>query len=395
MPHHHEYRWHLFQDFRNIKLSGPLTALFSCQLIQQVANGLIGLFIPVFLYQKLGFSLIAVSLYCLASYTSWFLLVPVGAKWMSKIGIKKSLIISVVFSAFYFLSLQFFDLTDNRWWLLSSIFFVDLTRMFFWVQYHTDFAKFSNKSVRGRQISLFSSVASLVAVLIPFISGLMLENYGFGILFISALIIYLASALPLFMIPEVKEEYSFGYLESFKQLFSAKNKRMLWSYSADGAQGFIGMVLWPLFIWLVLDENYAAVGLVSSIIILVSIIVRLIVGEYSDKLSKKKILKLGTALYAIGWIFKIFVFTGFQIFIASTYHNFAEIVMRTPYDALMYDKAADSGKMVDEYNTMREIALNFGRILIILLIIAGFYFTGDLTLSFILAAVTSLLINLI
>jgi len=314
---------------------------------------------------------------------------------MSKIGIKKSLIISVVFSAFYFLSLQFFDLTDNRWWLLSSIFFVDLTRMFFWVQYHTDFAKFSNKSVRGRQISLFSSVASLVAVLIPFISGLMLENYGFGILFISALIIYLASALPLFMIPEVKEEYSFGYLESFKQLFSAKNKRMLWSYSADGAQGFIGMVLWPLFIWLVLDENYAAVGLVSSIIILVSIIVRLIVGEYSDKLSKKKILKLGTALYAIGWIFKIFVFTGFQIFIASTYHNFAEIVMRTPYDALMYDKAADSGKMVDEYNTMREIALNFGRILIILLIIAGFYFTGDLTLSFILAAVTSLLINLI
>ncbi|OGF45837.1 hypothetical protein A2533_00915 [Candidatus Falkowbacteria bacterium RIFOXYD2_FULL_35_9] len=150
-----------------------------------------------------------------------------------------------------------------------------------------------------------------------------------------------------------------------------------------------------MFIWLVLDENYAAVGLVSSIIILVSIIVRLIVGEYSDKLSKKKILKLGTALYAIGWIFKIFVFTGFQIFIASTYHNFAEIVMRTPYDALMYDKAADSGKMVDEYNTMREIALNFGRILIILLIIAGFYFTGDLTLSFILAAVTSLLINLI
>ena len=121
----------------------------------------------------------------------------------------------------------------------------------------------------------------------------------------------------------------------------------------------------------------------------------MIVGEYSDKLSKKKILKLGTALYAIGWIFKIFVFTGFQIFIASTYHNFAEIVMRTPYDALMYDKAADSGKMVDEYNTMREIALNFGRILIILLIIAGFYFTGDLTLSFILAAVTSLLINLI
>lgn len=69
--------------------------------------------------------------------------------------------------------------------------------------------------------------------------------------------------------------------------------------------------------------------------------------------------------------------------------------MRTPYDALIYEKAADSGSLVDEYTVTREIALIFGRLLMIGLVLALFIFTGSIAATFLLAAVASLLISLI
>ncbi len=66
----------------------------------------------------------------------------------------------------------------------------------------------------------------------------------------------------------------------------------------------------------------------------------------------------------MGWVVKMFVGTGFQVFVASTYHSFANIVMRTPFDTLMYERAADSGHYVDEYTVVRELALGVGRMII-------------------------------
>ena len=170
---------------------------------------------------------------------------------------------------------------------------------------------------------------------------------------------------------------------------------MLISFAADGAQTIVAIVFWPLFIWFILQQSYTAVGIVTSLIILVSIVVRLLVGDYTDRIDKKKLLKYGTILYALGWLVKIFVATGFHIFLVSTYHNFSEIMMRTPYEALTYERAADSGEMVDEYAALREIALTFGRVLMILLVFGLLSFTGNFEISFIMAAIASLLINLI
>ena len=69
---------------------------------------------------------------------------------------------------------------------------------------------------------------------------------------------------------------------------------MLLSYMADGSQAIIAMVIWPIFIWLVLQGSYQAVGIVSSLIILATIVLRLILGDYVDRFDKKKMLRYGT-----------------------------------------------------------------------------------------------------
>jgi MFS family permease len=136
-----------------------------------------------------------------------------------------------------------------------------------------------------------------------------------------------------------------------------------------------------------------AVGLVSSLVILASLVIQLIMGDLADRFDKHRVLKWGTILNSIGWLVKIFVSTGFQIFVAGTYHSFAAIVMRTPLDALMYEQAADSGHYVDEYTVMREISLNIGRFVMMAAVALIFFFTGSIALTFLVAAAAGLAIN--
>jgi len=384
-----------FNDLKHVKLSGALTALYSNRTIRQFSRGLIGIFYPILLYTKLDFSVYKLVVFFLISFFIWMLIVPIGARIMSRIGLKKSLILSVAFGWGWFYSLKWFEMDGAILWLGLALLFMSLDRFLYWVPYHTDFAKFTNKKTRGRQMSFLIAVASIVSIVVPFISGQVISEYGYGALLMFAMIIYIMSVIPLFLIPDVRENYSFSYWQTYKEVFKKKNRRMFFAYGADGVQSIVGAVVWPVFIWLLLDQNYSAVGVVSSLIILGSLLLQLLMGNLTDRFNKRQILRWGSIFNSIGWMVKIFVETGFQIFVASTYHSFASIVMRTPFDTLMYEKAADSGHYIDEYTVLREIYLCIGQILMLFFIILSFWLWQSFAASFIIAALAALIISIL
>ena len=358
LPHNRGVK-DFINSFKHTQLSGALTALYSNRIIQQVATGLIGIFFPILLYTKFDQSLYAVLIYFAISWGLWFVLAPVGAQIMSRIGLKKSLLISVLIGAAWYYFIRRFELDGSILFLGLSIIALKIDQMLYWIPYHTDFAKFTDKKTRGKQMAFLIGIASLVSIAIPFVSGQIITNYGYNVLFLIAFIIYILSIIPLFLIPDVREKYSFGYFQTYKEVFKKKNRKLLLSYGADGIQNSMGAVVWPVFIFLILNGNYVAIGLISSLVIFGSLIIQLIMGDLSDRFDKHRVLKWGTVLNAVGWFVKIFVSTGFQIFVAGTYHSFATIVMRTPFDALMYEQAADSGHYVDEYTVIREVSFLF------------------------------------
>lgn len=384
----------LFRIFNKFKpaLSGGVVALYTNRLIQQLAAGLLGLFLPVFLLQKYQ-SINLVLLYYFFSFSLYLFLAAPGAIIASKITFKKALILSVFGGTTAYVCFYFFD---RNILLLSilAVLAVSWDRMFYWVPYNSDFAKFTDKKTRGRTIALLASAASLVGIAVPVIAGFIIAEYGFNVLFLIVIIIYFSSIIPFFVIPETSEQYTFGYLQTWKILFHPRDRKILFTYMADGAESIIGVVIWPIFIWQILQGSYQAVGIVSSLIILATILLQLIIGDYTDKFSKKKLMKYGSILYSLGWLIKIFVQTGFHIFIVSTYHNLTAIAMRTPFDTLMYEKAADTGHYVDEYTVLREMALCLGRLVAIAVLFALLSFVG-LNYAFIIAAVAVLFINLI
>ncbi len=269
-----------------------------------------------------------------------------------------------------------------------------MIRTFFWLPFHTESALLTDKKNRGKQMGILFSAASLLSIAAPTIGGFVIESWSFTTLVIISVIFVLSSIIPFLFLPPIKEEYTWTYLETFKYFFHPYNQRMEIAYMSKGLVDSIQAVFWPIFIFTILDEKFQAVGLITSGVLLVGMILRLFIGNLLDKFHKTKLVQIGAGLNATAWLFKAAVATAFHVFLASTYHTLALIVLRTSVDTLVYEKAADRGHYADEYTMIKEMAINIGKVIGFVMIGILLFFL-PLQASFFVAAFMVLFINLL
>ena len=371
-------------------LSSSLGALFMNRVFQAVSFGFFSIFLPIFIYQQFDNSLEMVLIYFIIDFFLYVLTLPLGARLMSKIGLKGSMVVSsFALIGFYF---SFYYFSPSYLYLAVPLIIKTIYRNLYWVPYHTEFARFSHRFFRGKELGLMEAIYAVLSIGIPVTAGFILTNYGFNYLFTLAIIIVFLSIIPLFLTKKVEEKYVWGYFKSYKKLFSKGNRHATLSYFADGLQDNVGLVIWPVFIFVLLSEEYSSVGIVSSLIIAGTVILRLVFGSLSDRPSKHRLLRVSSFFYAVGWAFKALISSASQIFLVGVYHDFTKVMMRTPFDTIRYEKSADWGHYVDEYTVLREIALNAGRVvaLILALVLIQFF---DVRIVFYLAAFSSLFIG--
>ena len=360
------------------KLSAGFIAIYSGRMTLTVAGRLLGLFMPIFLYQVFAFDIIWVLAYYILRDFLYLVSLPFACKlFMNRIGLKNSIRLGVIFGSLYYAGFYILEkytssmgVLDGAFvpeaWLLTIILTVAIiltfNRLTYWTPLHTDIAKFTSKKDRGKQVSLMAVTQVILGALMPLAAGWILMEFSYSFLFVIAVIIYLIALIPFSALPKVEEKFSWGYKKTWQEFFSKARRKIIIAYSADGAESGVRIIIWPIFIWEILNGNYLQVGIISSLVVVVTVIAQLIVGKYTDKVSRKKMLKYGTILYAIGWLIKIFIASAFQIFITSTYHNIANIFSRTSFDAINYENAADQGHYIDEYTVLREMAIQVGRI---------------------------------
>jgi len=232
----------------------------------------------------------------------------------------------------------------------------------------------------------------LISIGSPLLAGFLLTQSSFSTLFIISIVILIASLFPLTKLSKSQVKFEFSYFQSFRELFKKANKRLRTAYIADGAQGFVGVVIWPIFIYQILEEQYLAVGAITALVVIGTIVCQLLVGGYTDKFPKRKLIRAGSFIYAFGWMAKMFVVTAFQIFVVGTFHSFGYIFLRTPFDAFSYEQFTDRGAYLDEYTVLREISINLGRAIMGFVLIILIYLVG-IKVAFPIAAIASLLIN--
>jgi len=360
-----------------------------------IAGALLNIFLPIFLYDLFSENLWAVAVYYGLGNILYGAGAVIGAKFLNKFGFRKALQLSVILGALFYVVFYFIN-QDNFIRLIPlTILILLFWRIFYWLPYHVDFAKFTNRKTRTRQVSVLSATRLIWGVFIPLIAGFIITRFGFDVLFIIAIFLFLVSGIPYLTIPRTNEKFSWSVLRTWKEFISKKRRGMILAYTASGAENFIGLIIWPIFIYQVLKGNYLQVGAISTLIIACTVILQLALGKYVDlKTSKKKVLKWGSVLYSLGWLIKVFIATTFQIFVVGVYHNIAAVFAKTPFEALGYELAADEGHYVDEFTVLREMAIHTGKaITAVLVIIVSFYLS--IQWLFILAALFSLFRNLL
>jgi len=165
------------------------------------------------------------------------------------------------------------------------------------------------------------------------------------------------------------------------------------AYYADGIESGVGMVIWPIFIYELLNGNFVSIGIISTLTIAITVILELSIGKHADKKKNKRdILRFNSILYSIGWIAKMFVITGFQIFLADAYHKITQALSKNALAAITYDITADEGHYVDEFTVLKEMALHIGRSTLYVIAII-LLFVIDIQWLFLLAAMATLAVN--
>lgn len=374
--------------------SKNLWALFGSRLITHAALSIMGVFLPTFIYLHYGGSLQVVVFAFVFGFLLHTLLTPLAAKLLKPIGMKKLMIVALIpFMLIALAALTFWDFAPTYMLILYMVSWAAY-RALYWLPYHVEVTSFLDKDHRGRQVSFFTNLVAILAVIAPLVGGFVIEYFGFQFVFIIGFVLILFSVIPLFFMEETHEEYSFGYWESIQNLFAKKNRNLLYAYGGDGAQTVVAFVFWPIFIYLILDGNFAAVGAVSSVVVLATVILGTFAGELVDRISKTQLMIISTIIYTTGWLLKSFATTALHILLFDAYHNAGKAVNRITFDAGSYTHLADNGHYVDEYTAFKEMALNLGRIS--MLLFGGFMaLIFGIKVAFILAAFASLTMMLV
>jgi MFS family permease len=347
-----------------------VTKLYLSVSIRNLALGMVLLFEPIYLYLYFGRSLPMTLVFFAVMFGGFGLLSPFGGRIMATIGTTKTILVSLFFYFAYYLALFFFPV--SFWLVPLSIVFAIVGMALFWPAFHVDFARFSSQKTRGSQVGKMNVMSIIPVAISPALGGWILASLGYPALFAAVLVVLIASALPLFYCKETHEVYSDSYQDAWKRAFKKENWGANIGFVSAGLESVIYMFFWPLFLFFV-TANFDSMGGIVSGAFGISVLFMLYIGKVANTKDRSWILQLGSVWTAISWVLKYFIITPFDAFLTHTLYRISSTAASIPFQTLFYEKAAAKGQEADEFLVYREIIMNMGRF-VFLMVLAGVFF---------------------
>lgn len=362
-----------------------MNEMYASYGIFNFALGLISVFVPIYLY-KLDYSISMILFFFFLNSLSFIIFSYTGVKIVSKIGVKHSMLLASTILIIFFIGLRFIDVYPILFFILPIL--RSFKMILYNYSFHLNFFRHSNKKDRGKEVSMIQASAVSASMLSPFIGGLILKFTNFPILFTIGCIILIASMIPLFLSRENYEKISFDKSNLFAGIFRKKNLSIVTSFFGYSIESWIGLIVWPIFLYTMLF-NFESVGAITSLTAIFTFLMFYFIGKITDKKDKRKMLRIGTFLYFFGWLGRIFV-TGFSsAFFIDSYKNITQQILFVPWSAYSYDLAAKRDYF--KFIVRREVVFNLSRVLVLPILILVFYINFyPFAFAFSIAAITSL-----
>ncbi|MBI5872166.1 MFS transporter [archaeon] len=365
----------LFRYFFNRELS----AMYLSLALRFFALSMIGIFIPIYLLKEIGLSLQEVILFSLISVILFGITIFIAARLASKHGVKYIILISILFLIVSLILLNLLKYNFLHYSMPAVL--IGINYGFFWIGYHIDFARFSDKKHRGKEVALADIVSVIASILGPIIGALIAVYLGFTALFVLVILFLLASVIPMFRMPDIKEHDPF----SIKFMLKKGHIKYLFAFVAQGIINQTSELFWPILIFSIM-QGYSGLGMVASISALAVAFSTYLAGAVSDRhTGKSTIIRIGAITYLIVWLLRAFITTNQQVVYLTIAGGIIAPLIGIPFLAKVYDRCSKENPV--EFILFRELSLRIGAIIILALVLL----TGSMQIGFITTALSNLL----
>lgn len=345
-----------------------LSKLFFAGIARRVAISFLSFFSAVFIYQLYvdgGFTqrnamyIVLLFYILLVAFKQAFL--SVSEDLSQKIGFTGTMRLSFIPFVILILSLIFAEsypslvfVAGIAWGIHAGL---------FWWGYHGYFIKKADSSHFGEGLGESEMLKTVVTIIAPVLGAVVIDVFGFQVAFLLSGLAMLVGVITLGDDKEVKQKHDIKYKDAIGLIF--KHKSVAAAYFANGAEAVIYTVIWSLFLYFFFN-GVLGMGIVVSISLFLSAIFAIFIGKKIDKSGERKVLAVGSPLFSLSWIMRIFASNPFSFILSDGLRNFSDKMVSLPLMELSYKKG------VEDYTSkailFREIAIGFGALVALLVV---------------------------
>lgn len=316
------------------------------------------LFMPVILY-KLNYGITDILIYLILTFVINILVCIPATKIGRRYGYKYVILIS----AFLFVALYFLVslLQKNIFYFLAVAFLSSLTNIFYYLGRHYYAGLVLAKKQMARKVGSILISTVLASMTASVFSAIFLDDLPMFILAIIITIIYLIGTSFIFFLPQNKKPVPLK-LKKVNQKISKSNKLffLLEQFKV------IYFTLYPLYVYIYVDNTYSFLGLVYFVTGLASIIFIYFISRKRDN-PAKNYLRLSTTLLASILLFDMYITNHYLVIIILFIEGIIIKLYETSVTNKMY--AMQNDLEGSSYFLYMEILYNIGRIIIVSLML--------------------------
>lgn len=364
------YNWdhHLKRKFQKGLRCQPKTSLYLSSALRDVGLGIINVFIPIYLfqvYENISLVFVFMILYHLTIVITAFSI----ARLIKKIGLDLTGLLAGWLRIVFFW-LMILGKTRQEWLWLAAVVW-GITISFTWLTHHYYLTVIDEDSKFGKEVAGLMLIDRWLFNIMPLIGGMILKVGSYQLMFIIAMIFVGISGVPLFWDRFNKKRMRVNWQKTIDSGWFKRHKRISVAFLAAGAKSEVVTVVWPIYLFLVVND-YLKVGIIQAASLLLASILLIWLGKQVDRDNKKMIrpaLWLNSANLAVRGM----VGSGLGLFLLQSAYQLTACFVWVPFDAQIYEIALKEKEM--EFFVRREWLLHIGG-LISAMLLAGAFWAG-------------------
>lgn len=289
---------HHFRFFGNREVN----ALYVSLALLEFGEGLISLFVPIYLWQ-LGMPFWQIIFFYFLISLFFTILSLVSLPALKLLSDKMMMFLSIPLVIIYFLGLGYLD----QWqWFFYVLPLAHAANIFlFNVGYHINFSGAADGEFIGREVGARFMVSSLASFGSPFLGGVLIALFGFQQVFLIGSVILFLAVLPLSFFPKRVMPWALKLAEVADFLKNPTLFHFTLSGVGYAMSKMVDFIVWPLFLFFAVGDIKNFGGALSLGLLSVAI-VTFFVGFLSDQGKRRRTLKYSTLLLAAIWVVRFF-----------------------------------------------------------------------------------------